>query len=398
MKLSRETLSTLFFGVLALALIPFLFGRFQEWQADQEHQAVVHYDDSYFFDSERPQTKRPKSMEIRNFNGEVIWVEGDSKEMEAFVNDLLERLEKARSHVKEATRRDVNNSFNDTFTSRAEDIERFTDWHFGMRRKYAYLLEAAKAMVSSAVSLDISNLQGEGEEAIEDYFMEHYIAYVLKPELRQDLLQRKLNDSLSNSHERFASEVAYLDKRLARYLALRTNHLENIGERNLERVEPDWDSAKWKAPLIYTDGKAQEAVGTGILSVTAGVASYQLIAPILQAAVTESLSGLTGSLIGSLSTELIAMGGGAAIGSIEPGLGTAIGLVGGAIGGGVADWAMSRNNKSLNETQFTADVNAGLDATRDAWEAQAEGAILNTIDIWFDDARNIVAKNDLTGS
>lgn len=126
MKLSRETLSTLVFGILALALIPFLFGRFQEWQADQEHQAVVHYDDSYFFDSERPQTKRPKSMEIRNFNGEVIWVEGDSKEMEAFVNDLLERLEKARSHVKEAAGRDVKNSFNHTFTSRAEDIERFT--------------------------------------------------------------------------------------------------------------------------------------------------------------------------------------------------------------------------------------------------------------------------------
>ena len=80
--------------------------------------------------------------------------------------------------------------------------------------------------------------------------------------------------------------------------------------------------------------------------------------------------------------------GGATVGSIEPGLGTALG----ALAGAALDWGISKFRESLERDDFIADNSAALDATIASWQGRISPEIDRAIDVWFDDTRAIIAK------
>ena len=85
------------------------------------------------------------------------------------------------------------------------------------------------------------------------------------------------------------------------------------------------------------------------------------------------------------STELAV--GGAVVGSIEPGIGTAIG----ALAGLAIDWGLSQFQEYMQRDDFIADNSAALDATIAAWKGKIAPEIDKSIDVWFDDTRAVVA-------
>jgi hypothetical protein len=91
------------------------------------------------------------------------------------------------------------------------------------------------------------------------------------------------------------------------------------------------------------------------------------------------------------STEMTV--GGAAAGSVEPGLGTAIG----ALAGAALDWGISRFTDYVQRDGFIADNSAALDATITAWKGAMLPPIDKAIDVWFDDTRAIVASQATHG-
>lgn len=385
------------FAVLTamLFILPFVWGRWSETRADAEFDRIAHPDQSAFASGEESQIERPDTMEIRVFDGKTHWVEGNQEALSEEINRLLMRLVQAEAHIKSAVAQDVALAFDTAFSNADDRIDRFSDWHFGWRRKYHYLYSAAEAMGGAAISFDVSDLHGEAERAIRGYFLRNYTQQALQPELRQDALERELNRVVSRSHERFATEVAFLNEELARYLVEETTHLDHIGERALQSVEPDWLNAKWKAPTLYTDDQTNQAFSSAVTSITAGIVVYEFIGPIVSKALLDALSGLSTSLLASLGTELAAMEAGGLVGSIEPGFGTVIGMAVGAGGAVGVEWAFSKTNQYLNETQFKADTRAALDAAIATWSAEAEVAINTAISVWFDDARNLVAIKNL---
>jgi hypothetical protein len=74
--------------------------------------------------------------------------------------------------------------------------------------------------------------------------------------------------------------------------------------------------------------------------------------------------------------------GGAAVGSIEPGLGTAIG----ALAGAGLDWAMSVFRERLERDDFIRENAAALDATIATWKARLEPELLRPVNAWYADS------------
>ena len=382
----------------ALIAAPYAYGRYQEWQEDREFRQPVHPGNTTISSGITRQTKKPTTMEIRHFNGEVVWVEGDAEETAEQINIVLARLEKVRSLIKETASRDIDNAFKVAFASRESDINRFADWHFAWNGKYRYLLSAGEGMANAALALDLSDLGGEGEQAIANYFFENYIEFVLRPEIREPLLRSNLNGAMNESHQRFVIELEVLDSQLRSYLERKTTHIDNIGNQSLQEIKPDWDTEKWKAPDRIAIDDAGRALPSAALTLAAGAVSYEVLGPIVITALSDVLSGITSSLLASLGTEIAAMEAGGLIGSIEPGAGTALGAIVGVVGAGVWEIFSSEYHEASNRPAFERRINEGLDATIGIWQEEAENAVHEAIDIWFDDARNIVAQKNLTGA
>jgi hypothetical protein len=82
--------------------------------------------------------------------------------------------------------------------------------------------------------------------------------------------------------------------------------------------------------------------------------------------------------------------GGAAAGSIQPGLGTAVG----AIAGAGLDWGLSVFRDYMERDDFIRDNAAALDATISAWKALMSPELSRVIDVWFDDTTLLLAELD----
>jgi hypothetical protein len=79
---------------------------------------------------------------------------------------------------------------------------------------------------------------------------------------------------------------------------------------------------------------------------------------------------------------------GAAVGSVQPGLGTAIG----ATAGVALDWGMNAVSASFERDDFIEENAAALEATIAAWKEGILPEVDRAVDVWFDDAAATVAK------
>jgi phage tail tape-measure protein len=79
---------------------------------------------------------------------------------------------------------------------------------------------------------------------------------------------------------------------------------------------------------------------------------------------------------------------GASLGSIQPGLGTAIG----AVGGVALDWGINAFQEWMSREEFIDDNAAALDATIVAWKEMILPEIERSINVWFDDAQAATLK------
>src|SRR5581483_3747137 len=73
--------------------------------------------------------------------------------------------------------------------------------------------------------------------------------------------------------------------------------------------------------------------------------------------------------------------GGAAAGSIEPGIGTAIG----ALAGLALDWGINQFSAGLQRGDFISENSAALDATVAAWKGSITPEVNRSVDAWFAD-------------
>ena len=175
-----------------------------------------------------------------------------------------------------------------------------------------------------------------------------------------------------------AAALARLDDDMQRFLSEKTRYVEELDPQSV-KVKIDWDAEKWKAPRAAADDRTLQPLTSAAL-----IGGGAVIGPTLGRLVVPFFARITAQVMASADMTI----GGATVGSIEPGLGTAIG----ALAGAALDWGLSRFTDYLQRDGFIADNGAALDATITAWKGAITPPIDQAIDVWFDDTRAILAS------
>ena len=368
---------------------------YRSYQRHLDHTAAVHEDksilDIFFPDQTLPADA--VDLVIKDVDGNLHKVIVSKSETDDFVNGTILMLDEERARIKQAVHEDLDRTFALAFQDREAAINSYADWFFEWKRSYVVLKETLTSTINRMIEAGKYESLNEAVEAdVKDYFLRNYKEQVLKPELRDQVITKGVEQAVRHAHDSYRRVVANSDMRLQLFLAQNTSHMEDLPAATpAVEVKLDWDAQKWKAPTYLMEDRAFDGVvGVGA-AVAGGTVGALALGPVMNSVLAQSFGQISRRIATSVGTRLAYMGQGAAIGTaVEPLGGQIIGAVAGALVGVVADYVGNEANEAINRDQFVAANEEALDATIKTWKSSLQANIDTAIDKWFDDARSSV--------
>jgi len=365
---------------------------YRSYQRHLEYSKLTHTDESYLqvlLGQAGPALSTGETKFVyKDIDGKIHRVVAARSAVDRFVNATLVALDNERDDIMKAADRDLRRSFDTAFSDRKQVIEKYADWFFEWKRSYVILKESITSTASRLMETGkYESLKEAVEHDINDYFMKHYLSQVLKPESRDEVINREVDKVVRRAHRRFRRAIAHSDDRLQTFLAENTRVLEEApAGQKVANIHLDWDARKWKAPRYDAGDMAFDGL-KGVGAITAGGALGALT-PVLARAVGSAFSGLAQSIVSSMGGRIVMAEGGAAVGTVGgPGIGTAIGTgVGLALGAGV-DYIMAKRREKQNRKAFVEANQKALDLTIEQWRGRFRGSVDGAVRRWFEDAR-----------
>ncbi|RME99283.1 MAG: hypothetical protein D6773_13160, partial [Alphaproteobacteria bacterium] len=340
------------------------------WRSYQRHQAYTqpaHQDRSILdvlFKSDLPED--PIDLVVRDVDGQLRKLVAGRSEISRFTNATILMLDRERDAVKRQASADIAQLFDHAFADREQAVAAYADWFFEWKRSYVILKEAfASAATRFIETGEYESLTEAVERDLKDYFMRHYMAQVLKPEVREEQISRGIEEAARRAHESYRRVIANSELRLQLFLARHTRHLEKLpADARLSTLRLDWDAQKWKAPTYLMEDAAFEGIaGIGVAAGT-GLLGARILAPALRKATARSFSALSRRFVTAFGARIALAEKGAVAGTlVEPGGGTVVGAITGILIGVAADYFINKADAHFNREAFIAANREALDAT-----------------------------------
>ena len=356
-----------------------------------DHTAAVHPDQSMFdvfFGKSLP--KDAVDLVIKDIDGSLHRVVASKSEADRFVNDTILMLDDERARIKQAAHEDLDRAFALAFQHREQAISGYADWYFEWKRSYIVL----KEMLSSTLARFIETGKYESlPEAIEadvkDYFLRNYKEQVLKPELRDQVIAKGVEQAARHAHDSYRRVIANGDMRLQLFLAKHTSHLEDVPAATpMTSTKLDWDAQKWKAPVYLMEDRAFDGIAGIGAAAAGGTVGALALGPAINGIVARSFGQVSRRVATSLGTRLVLAQQGAVAGTlVQPVGGQVVGAAVGILVGVAADYLMNEANEAFNRESFVAANDEALNATIATWKSALEANLDTAVDKWFDDAR-----------
>jgi hypothetical protein len=356
------------------------------------HRAAVHSDRTSVQTRVVANFATPTTLVYRDINGTRHLILADETRLNRFVNDTLVYLESQRSTIKTKTERKIDALLDNAFFDSHDSITRYADWYFEWGRSW-YLLK--EALVGTIKGLAPNSVQGFSEAArneVEAYLIRNYQRFVLKPELRNPVIEAGVARILAESHNQYLDTLTAIEERVQIFLNTYTRHLEVMNDLGPLDVSVDWDAQKWKAPRYSLDDEAFKAAyrATSFIAVSGLIAGT--IGPTIERAIAEVFTVTASRVVVSLQPQIL----GLVVGTVaEPGAGSAAGWFIGAGGALIADYVFNWQRERLGRTEFEAANADALKATKVEYSRALQRDLFRAIDVWFDDTRAIVAEQRL---
>ncbi|MCK9913694.1 hypothetical protein MXD81_31380 [Microbacteriaceae bacterium K1510] len=350
------------------------------------HRAAVHRDDSVIRTGVTPQFKTSVVLYYRGVNGTWHRLLADEYGVNKFVNETLIYLDTERERIKANTAVRIEALLATAFNDREASIAAYADWYFAWGRSWTLLKEACVGGLEGLAPNNVQGVMEASQNQVESYLIRHYQRHVLRPELRNLVLEAGIARILADAHKEYLAVVATLDDRVQDYLNSKTRALEPLDPLAKLDVSLGWDQQKWKAPRYAADDEAFWTVvrGTGIASFSALItksAIERAVAPIFAKAASKAVTAMRPQIIGAAAGTMF-----------EPGLGTAVGWVVGAGSGVAMDYLWDKGEEWLDRPEFERANAQALDATIQEWSRAIERDLFGAIDVWFEDTRAVVAE------
>ncbi len=363
----------------------------RSWQRAQDYSLATHPDNSIFdifLKSSLPQDA--VDLVVRDVDGSLRRVAAAKSDTDNFVNDTILMLDDERDRIKRAAASDIDALFDNAFADKDQVLEAYADWFFEWKRSYIVLKETlTSAAVRFAQAGEYENLSEAVERDLKDYFMRHYKAQVLKPEVRDQKITQGLETLVRRGHESYRRVIANGDMRLQLFLARNTRLLADIpADEKVTGVKLDWDAQKWKTPTYLMEDRAFDGIAGLGVAAGGGTAGALVLGPVMNRVMARSFGMLSRRFVTTFGARLALAEQGAVAGTIvQPAGGQIVGAIAGVLIGVAADYFINEAQEEFNRDKFIAANREALEATIGAWKDKLRGNVDAAFDRWFDDAR-----------
>jgi len=382
--------------LIAYALVSLGTTFYRSYYRHLDHTAAVHPDQSAFdvFFGDKSLPPDAAELVIKEVDGSLRKVVASKSETDKFVNDTIAMLDEERARIKQAAHEDLDRTFALAFQDREEAISSYADWFFEWKRSYVVLKETVVSAVARFLEAGKYESLTEAIDAdVKDYFLRNYKEQVLKPELRDQVIAKGMEQAARHAHDSYRRVVANGDMRLQLFLAKHTSHLEDVPPSTpMTKVKLDWDAQKWKAPTYLMQDRAFDGVAGLGAAAAGGTVGALALGPAINQVLAKSFGQLSRRVATSLGTRLAFAQQGAIAGTVVQPMGGQV--VGAAVGiaiGAAVDYLSNEANEAISRESFVKANEEALDATIETWKSGLEASLDTAIDKWFDDARASVA-------
>ena len=357
-----------------------------------DHTAPVHPDksvlDIFFPDRSLP----PDAVDliIKDVDGSLHKVIASKSETDKFVNDTILMLDDESARIKQAAHEDLDRTFALAFQDREQAINSYADWFFEWKRSYVVLKETIASAISRGLEAGKYESLNEAIEAdVKDYFQKNYQEQVLKPELRNQVITKGVEQAARHAHDSYRRVIANGDMRLHLFLAKHTDHLEDIpASTPMTNLKLDWDAQKWKAPTYLMEDRAFDGIAGLGAAAAGGTVGALALGPAFNSVLAQSFGQISRRVATSLGTRVALAEQGAVAGTVvQPMGGQVVGAALGVVIGAAVDYLSNEANEAINRESFVAANEQALDSTIATWKSSLDANIDTAVDKWFDDAR-----------
>jgi hypothetical protein len=369
-----------------------------------DEAAAVHRDRSQFATGVSSQVSPDVVIVFRNEDGRRTRVLADAADYSAFARAAFARLETAREATSSAIRHGVAAEFMPLEDAAHGRVPLYADWYFAWGMTYRLLYEAAKSTLQHALEPSVLSLQASVTADLGAYIRRHYEERVLEPEINDALLRQAFARAYHRAHAEYLSAIAELDRSFLRFVAEKTNHLDEGAGDIAAAVVVDWDSQLRKLKLSN-----HEKGGLGAIAGATGVAALAVLGaksaalPVAAKAVPAGASKAGSALLAKFSTKLAAPIASKAVASAtSAGTGAAAGTAaGGPLGGAVGalagigfDYAVNETVELVERPEFEADVHRAVAATYGEWQDAVARSLEDAARVWFGDTVQLLRPFD----
>ncbi|GBE43346.1 MAG TPA: hypothetical protein ENH05_04255 [Rhizobiales bacterium] len=363
----------------------------RSYQRDLDYSLATHPDKSIFdifIKASLP--KDAVDLVVRDVDGKLRRVAAAKTDTDNFVNQTILMLDDERDRIKQAAARDIGALFENAFADKEQVLEAYADWFFEWKRSYIVLKETlTSAATRFAQAGEYENLSEAVERDLKDYFMRHYKAQVLKPEVRDVKITQGLETLVRRGHESYRRVIANGDMRLQLFLARNTRNLADIpADEKVTGVTLDWDAQKWKTPTYLMEDRAFDGIAGLGVAAGGGTAGALVLGPVMNRVMARSFGLLSRRFVTTFGARLALAEQGAIAGTlVQPAGGQIVGAIAGVLIGVAADYFINEAQEEFNRDKFIAANREALEATIDTWKTKLRSNVDAAFDRWFDDAR-----------
>jgi hypothetical protein len=364
-----------------------------------DQTAAVHPDNSVLdiFFPDRSLPPDAVDLIVKDVDGSLHKVVASKSEADRFVNDTILMLDDERARIKQVAHEDLGRTFALAFQDREQAINSYADWFFAWKRSYVVLKETIASAITRGMEAGKYESLNEAIEAdVNDYFLRNYQEQVLKPELRDAIITKGVEQAVRHGHDSYRRVIANGDMRLQLFLAKHTDHLEDIPSSTpMTNVKLDWDAQKWKAPTYLMEDRAYDGIAGLGAAAAGGTVGALALGPAFDSVLAQSFGQISRRVATSLGTRVALAEQGAVAGTaVQPMGGQVVGAALGVVIGAAVDYLSNAANEAANRDSFVAANEQALDSTIATWKSSLEANVDTAIDKWFDDARASVVLAD----
>lgn len=367
----------------------------RSYNAHLAHTAPVHHDKTRLTirTSNRIDPDKVRLL-VRDKQGRLLQVTTGKSEAERFSAESLSIIEAERKKILTQLDKDINRLFHYSFATKEQDLEQYANWFFEWKRSYVILKETLTSTITRFFQTGkYRSLREAVEQDVQDYFMKNYMQRVLKPELRDPLITRGLEQVVRAAHENYIRVMTQNDLRLELFLARhrardKDSVIDVSNNAQLIKLSLDWNAQKWKAPSYLAEDKAFDGiVGLG-RTAASGTVGAVLLGPVVKRAMGRTFVMLSQRFASSIGTRIALAEKGAIAGTfVEPVGGQVVGAVVGVLLGTAADYFINKASAKFNRPKFMTANREALESTIKLWQAKLGTSVHKAANSWFDEAR-----------